>query len=104
MKRALVTGVTGQDGTYLTEFLLGQDYQVHGIKRRSSSFNTNRIDSMYQGPHEEGQRFMLHSYANVTTSRKVLRCTTQFSLADGLAAIISQQLGDPSTVYPESAS
>ncbi len=53
MKRALITGITGQDGAYLAEFLLNKNYQVHGIKRRASSFNTARVDHLYKDPHEE---------------------------------------------------
>ena len=59
-KKALITGVTGQDGSYLAEFLLEKGYEVHGIKRRSSSFNTTRIDHIYQDPHLEKQSFHLH--------------------------------------------
>jgi GDPmannose 4,6-dehydratase len=65
VKKALVTGSTGQDGSYLTEFLLGQGYQVHGLKRRSSSFNTDRIDHLYRDVHESETRFFLH-YADLT--------------------------------------
>ena len=57
MKKALITGVTGQDGSYLAEFLLEKGYEVHGIKRRSSSFNTSRIDHIFQDPHEGDPRF-----------------------------------------------
>jgi GDPmannose 4,6-dehydratase len=57
---ALITGVTGQDGAYLAELLLKKDYVVHGIKRRSSSFNTGRVDRLYQDPHEAELRFILH--------------------------------------------
>ena len=60
MKRALITGITGQDGSYLTEFLLAKGYEVHGIIRRSSSFNTGRLDHLYQDPHESSQRLKLH--------------------------------------------
>ena len=60
IKKALITGITGQDGSYLAEFLLKKDYEVHGIKRRSSSFNTERIDHLYQDPHEPNPRFILH--------------------------------------------
>src|SRR5215213_1861912 len=60
MKRALITGISGQDGSYLAEFLLERDYEVHGIVRRSSSFNTERIDHLYRDPHEEGVRLFLH--------------------------------------------
>ena len=60
MKTALITGITGQDGSYLAEFLLAKGYTVHGIKRRASSFNTARVDHLYQDPHEDGVRFFLH--------------------------------------------
>ncbi len=60
MKKALITGITGQDGSYLTEFLLSQGYEVHGLVRRSSTFNTDRVDHLYQDPHEPGVRFFLH--------------------------------------------
>lgn len=60
MKKALITGITGQDGAYLAEFLLGKGYEVHGIKRRTSLFNTDRIDHLYQDPHERDRRFILH--------------------------------------------
>lgn len=59
-RKALITGITGQDGAYLAEFLLGKGYEVHGIKRRTSMFNTGRIDHLYQDPHETGRRFFLH--------------------------------------------
>ncbi|HEY2029288.1 MAG TPA: GDP-mannose 4,6-dehydratase, partial [Myxococcales bacterium] len=60
MKKALITGITGQDGSYLAELLLEKGYEVHGIVRRSSSFNTGRIDHIYQDPHERGARLFLH--------------------------------------------
>ena len=72
MKRALITGVTGQDGAYLSEFLLKKGYEVHGVKRRSSSFNTDRIDHLYQDPHEENRRFILH-YGDLTDSTNLIR-------------------------------
>ncbi len=59
-KVALITGITGRDGAYLAECLLDKGYEVHGIKRRSSSFNTDRIDHLYQDPHEESRKFILH--------------------------------------------
>mgnify|MGYP001561045318 CR=1 FL=1 len=65
MKRALITGVTGQDGSYLAEWLLSKGYAVHGLIRRSSSFNTSRIDHIYQDPHESGARLFLH-YGDLT--------------------------------------
>lgn len=71
-KKALITGVTGQDGAYLAEFLLEQGYEVHGIKRRSSLFNTDRIDHLYQDPHESGRRFLLH-YGDMTDSTSLIR-------------------------------
>jgi GDPmannose 4,6-dehydratase len=71
-KVALVTGVTGQDGAYLAELLLGKGYEVHGIKRRSSSFNTGRIENLYQDPHVEGARFHLH-YGDMTDATNLIR-------------------------------
>ncbi len=71
-KVALITGVTGQDGAYLAELLLAKGYEVHGIKRRSSSFNTGRIDHLYQDPHEERVRFHLH-YGDLTDSTNLIR-------------------------------
>ena len=67
MKKALITGVTGQDGAYLAELLLSKGYEVHGIKRRTSLFNTNRIDHLYQDPHASDRRFVLH-YGDLTDS------------------------------------
>lgn len=72
MKKALITGVTGQDGAYLAEFLLGKGYMVHGIKRRSSSFNTYRVDHLYQDPHEKDVRFIMH-YGDLTDSTNIIR-------------------------------
>ncbi|HEX2028220.1 MAG TPA: GDP-mannose 4,6-dehydratase [Nitriliruptorales bacterium] len=72
MKRALITGITGQDGSYLTELLLDRGYEVHGIIRRSSSFNTHRIDHLYQDPHEPGVRLFLH-YGDLTDGSQVAR-------------------------------
>ena len=66
-KVALITGVTGQDGAYLSELLLAKGYEVHGIKRRSSSFNTGRIEDIYRDPHVEGAQFHLH-YGDLTDS------------------------------------
>ena len=59
-KVAFITGITGQDGSYLAELLLSKGYEVHGLKRRSSSFNTSRIDHLYQDPHEKDAKFILH--------------------------------------------
>ncbi|MEH6649444.1 MAG: GDP-mannose 4,6-dehydratase [Motiliproteus sp.] len=72
MKKALITGVTGQDGSYLTEFLLEKGYEVHGIKRRSSSFNTTRLDHIYQDPHSKNPRLVLH-YGDLTDSSNLTR-------------------------------
>lgn len=71
-KRALLTGVTGQDGAYLAKFLLEKGYEVHGIKRRSSSFNTGRIEDIYEDPHEEDPRFFLH-YGDLNDSTNLIR-------------------------------
>jgi len=72
MKTALITGITGQDGSYLAELLLGKGYVVHGIKRRASLFNTDRIDHLYQDPHEEDQRLFLH-YGDMTDSMNLTK-------------------------------
>jgi len=71
-KTALITGITGQDGSYLAEFLLEKGYEVHGIKRRASSFNTDRIDHLYQDPHEQGVRLKLH-YGDLTDATNLIR-------------------------------
>jgi GDPmannose 4,6-dehydratase len=81
MKRALITGITGQDGSYLAELLLEKGYTVHGIKRRASSFNTDRIDHLYQDPHErgssgDGPRLVLH-YGDLTDSTNLIRIVQQ---------------------------
>jgi GDPmannose 4,6-dehydratase len=75
-KVALITGVTGQDGAYLAELLLAKGYEVHGVKRRSSSFNTGRIENIYQDPHVEGARFHLH-YGDLTDSTNLIRLVQQ---------------------------
>ena len=72
MKKALITGVTGQDGAYLAEFLLQKGYEVHGIKRRASSFNTARVDHLYRDPHEDDVRFFMH-YGDLTDSTNLIR-------------------------------
>ncbi|RZB32018.1 MAG: GDPmannose 4,6-dehydratase [Desulfobacteraceae bacterium Eth-SRB1] len=72
MKKALITGITGQDGAYLAEFLLNKGYEVHGIKRRSSLFNTQRIDHLYQDPHEKELKFILH-YGDLTDAANIIR-------------------------------
>jgi len=75
-KRALITGITGQDGAYLAEFLLGKGYEVHGIKRRTSLFNTDRIDHLYQDPHVSNRNFVLH-YGDMTDSSSLIRVIQQ---------------------------
>jgi GDPmannose 4,6-dehydratase len=76
MKKALITGVTGQDGAYLAEFLLKKGYEVHGVKRRASLFNTDRIDHLYQDPHVENRHFILH-YGDLTDSTNLIRIIQQ---------------------------
>ena len=75
-KRALITGITGQDGAYLAELLLAKGYEVHGIKRRASSFNTDRIDHLYQDPHDKGRRLFLH-YGDLTDATNLIRILQQ---------------------------
>ena len=76
MKKALITGITGQDGAYLAELMLKKNYEVHGIKRRASQFNTDRIDHLYQDPHESERRFVLH-YGDLTDSTNLIRIVQQ---------------------------
>ena len=76
MKKALITGITGQDGSYLAELLLSKGYQVHGIKRRASSLNTQRVDHIYQDPHVENQHFILH-YGDLTDASNLTRIVQQ---------------------------
>ena len=76
MKRALITGITGQDGSYLAEFLLEKGYEVHGIKRRASLFNTERVDHIYEDPHVENSRFRLH-YGDLTDSSNLTRLLSE---------------------------
>ena len=72
MKKAFITGITGQDGSYLTELLLGKGYEVHGMIRRSSSFNTDRIDHLYSDPHIKGTKLFLH-YGDLSDSSNISR-------------------------------
>src|SRR5258705_4316516 len=76
MKKALITGITGQDGAYLADLLLGKGYEVHGIKRRASLFNTDRIDHLYQDPHERNLRLVLH-YGDLTDATNLIRILQQ---------------------------
>ena len=75
-KVALITGITGQDGSYLAEFLLEKGYTVHGIKRRASSFNTQRVDHIYQDPHVDNARFSLH-YGDLSDTSNLIRIVQQ---------------------------
>ena len=72
MKKALITGITGQDGSYLAELLLKKGYEAHGIKRRASSFNTQRVDHFYEDPHETDRRFVMH-YGDLTDATNLIR-------------------------------
>jgi GDPmannose 4,6-dehydratase len=76
MKKALITGITGQDGSYLAEFLLNKGYQVHGIKRRTSLFNTDRIDHLYQDPHIDKRNFILH-HGDLTDTSSLIKIIQQ---------------------------
>ena len=80
MKRALITGITGQDGSYLAEFLMQKGYEVHGIKRRSSSFNTDRVNSIYEDRHESDTRFFLH-YGDLTDGSSLILLSERAQLA-----------------------
>ena len=75
-KKALITGITGQDGAYLAEFLPAKGYEVHGIKRRASLFNTDRIDRLYQDPHEKNRHLVLH-YGDLTDATNLIRILQQ---------------------------
>ena len=79
-KKALITGITGQDGAYLAELLLAKGYEVHGIKRRSSSFNTARVDHLYHDPHERDVSFFMH-YGDMTDSTNLIRLIQQIQPA-----------------------
>ena len=87
VKKALITGITGQDGAYLAELLLTKGYEVHGIKRRSSSFNTGRVDHLYSDPHIEGSNFFMH-FGDMTDATNLIRLvqTTQPDEIYNLAA------------------
>ena len=73
MPKALITGITGQDGSYLAELLLAKGYEIHGLKRRASSFNTDRVDHIYEDFHESGAKFFLH-YADLTDGSSLAAC------------------------------
>ena len=91
MKKALITGVTGQDGSYLAEFLLEKGYEVHGIKRRASLFNTQRVDHIYQDPHGGRQNFNRHSPSGVPSDAKIaLFCQLNKRFSPQAASAIAQ--------------
>lgn len=81
MKKALITGIAGQDGAYLAEFLLKKGYEVHGIKRRASSFNTARVDHLYKDPHEKGVDFYMH-YGDLTDATNLIRIIQELQPAE----------------------
>jgi GDPmannose 4,6-dehydratase len=95
----LITGVTGQDGAYLAEFLLGKGYEVHGVKRRTSLFNTDRIDHLYQDPHEKGRRFILH-HGDMTDTSSLTRVIQQV-LPGEIYNVAAQSHGAVSFEEPE---
>src|SRR5947209_72586 len=99
LKRALITGVTGQDGSYLAALLLQKGYEVHGIRRRSSSFNTGRIDHLIQDPHTQGCRFFLH-YGDVTDYSSLIR-TIQIIQPDEIYNLAAQSHVAVSFEQPE---
>src|SRR5437879_6489759 len=99
MKRALITGVTGQDGSYLAEFLLKKGYEVHGIKRRATLFNTDRIDHLFQDAHEKKLRFILH-YGDMTDSSSLQR-VLQIAKPDEVYNLAAQSHVDVSFQEPE---
>jgi len=104
MKTALITGITGQDGAYLAEFLLKKGYQVHGLKRRSSLFNTDRIDHLYQDPHAEKRNFFLH-YGDMTDSSNLIRLVqeTQPDEVYNLAAMSHVKVSFDTSEYTANA-
>src|ERR1700744_3996271 len=103
-KVALITGVTGQDGAYLAELLLGKGYIVHGVKRRSSSINTQRVDHLYEDPHGEGVNFFLH-YGDMTDATNLIRLMqeTQPTEIYNLAAQSHVQVSFETPEYPANA-
>src|SRR6266852_2300578 len=99
MKKALITGITGQDGSYLAEFLLARGYQVHGIKRRSSLLNTERVDHLYEDPHVPGRRFFLH-YGDMTDANSLL-CVVERVQPDEIYNLAAQSHVAVSFEQPE---
>ena len=103
-KVALITGITGQDGAYLAELLLDKGYAVHGIKRRASSFNTDRIDHLYRDPHDPDQQFVLH-YGDLTDATNLIRIIQQVQ-PDEIYNLAAQshngvQIADPGHEDPD---
>ena len=101
-KRALITGVTGQDGSYLAEFLLEKGYEVHGIKRRASSFNTQRVDHIYEDPNIEDQNFALH-YGDLTDSSNLTRILSDVRPHEVYNLVLSRTLrlvSSPRNILP----
>ena len=92
MKKALITGITGQDGAYLSELLLDKGYEVHGIKRRASLFNTDRIDHLYQDPHEKHVHFMLN-YGDLSDAGNVMVCFSPNDMYFLVSAVDNQVNG-----------
>src|SRR5258708_40121099 len=99
MKKALITGVTGQDGAYLAELLLKKGYEVHGVKRRTSLFNTDRIDHLYQDPHEKGARLFLH-HGDMTDGSSLTRIIPQ-ALPDEIYNLAAQSHVQVSSDAPQ---
>ena len=100
-KTALITGITGQDGAYLADFLLKKGYRVHGIKRRSSSFNTARVDHLYQDPHEPDVQFRMH-YGDLTDATNLIRIIQNVQPDEiyNLAVVITNQVqANPSQFF-----
>src|SRR3970040_897911 len=100
-KKALITGITGQDGAYLAEFLLGKGYVVHGIKRRTSLFNTDRIDHLYQDPHVRNRRLILH-YGDMTDSSSLVRVIQQCRPAELYGKVRETPQNESTPFYPRS--
>jgi GDP-D-mannose dehydratase len=90
-KIALITGVTGQDGSYLAEFLLDKGYEVHGIKRRASSFNTDRIDHIYEDPHVDNRRFSLH-YGDPSKAKQKLGWSPKITFEELVQEMVREDL------------
>ena len=90
-KVALITGITGQDGSYLAEFLLEKGYEVHGIKRRSSSFNTQRVEHIYKDPHEKDSRFFMH-YGDLTDTSNLVRIVKEIQPDEKYRHVWSQKI------------